>query len=320
MLSFPRLRLSRQNALAGLDIGRHAIRLVELSRDSGGSLTLEAYGCAPLPDGVVDDDGIDDLEHVITAARRLLEKCGSRAGKTVIGIPSSAVATHVFRIARLPSGTEAQLETLAREHIAALLDYPAEDACIDFCRMSDAHAVTAHSDVLVAATHRDNVEDRVAIAESLHCNVVAADIDSYAAHAALVRSHGTDTATTALCQIDPHRMHLSLPVDGRVVQVHDDAGDAVTTDPMRVATAAARALQTWQAAHPGHRVQALVFSGTGATMHGLNEAFHRHTDITGSIADPFCGMSLGAAIDTARLARDAPACLVACGLALRHFN
>lgn len=317
MLSFPCLRLSRQNALAGLDIGRHAIRLVELSRD-GGSLTLEAYGCEPLPDGVVNDDGIDDLEHVITVARHLLEKCGSRTGKTVIGIPSGAVATHIFRIARLSSGTEAQLETLAREHIAALLNYPAEDACIDFCRMGNASAATAHIDVLVAATHRENIEDRVAVVESLHCHTVVADIDSYAAHAALARSRGSDTATTALCQIDAHGMHLSLPVDGRIVQVHDDANG--TSDPMRVATAAARTLQTWQAMYPEHRVQVLVFSGIGATMHGLNEAFHQHTGISSSIADPFCGMSLGAAIDTMQLTRDAPACLVACGLALRHFN
>lgn len=311
------MRLFRQNALTGLDIGRHAIRLVELSRDGGGSLALEAYGCEPLPDGVVNDDGIDDLEHVITAARRLLEKCGSRTGKTVIGIPSGAVATHIFR---LSSETETRLETLAREHITALLDYPAEDACIDFCRMGDTPAATAHIDVLVAATHRENVEDRIAVAESLHCNAVVADIDSYAAHAALARSRRVDTATTALCQIDPHGIHLSLPVDGRIVQVHDDADGAVTADPMHVATAAARALQTWQATYPGYHVQALVFSGIGATMHGLNEAFRQHTGIASSIADPFCGMSLGAAIDTARLARDAPACLVACGLALRHFN
>ncbi len=228
MIDLARLFSFRNTAFIGMDIGRHAVRMVELSRGKAGAFVLEGYGSEALADGAVGEDGIDDLEHVMAAARRLWERSDFQARNAAIGIPAGAVAVHTFRTNRIHA--ESELETLAREHIAPLLDYRAAEACIDFCIVGPASLPAGQADVLVAAARRESVEDRLAVAEFLDLHAIVADAENYAAQAALLRA--------------------------------------------------------------------------GA----------------GGAADPFSGMVLAAGIDAERLRAEAPAYLVACGLALRGFD
>lgn len=337
MIDLARLFSPAKNALAGLDIGRHAIRMVELSRHRNGQLQLQRYASETLADGAVSDEGIEDLEHVMTAAQRLWNKSGSDAGKVSIGIPASAITAHNFVIDHLPSATQspASVEMLAREAIAPLLDYYIADAYLDFCitaptsTTSTTSTTAGRHNVLVAATRKDTVEDRVAIAESLNLRAVIADADSYAAHAALSRSRAAASPsadTPALLHLDSQNARLSLLTDEDVIHACEYphqrlAGTQVSAlDIESNAAAAARELRTWQARHPGHQIDLLVVSGIHATTPGLIAALQQHCNIAVAIADPFADMSLAAGIDAARLAVDAPAYLVACGLALRRFN
>ena len=181
MFDFTRLFSSRTAAFIGLDIGRRAVRMVELSRHKSGAFVLQGYGSEHLADGAVTDDGIDDLEDVMHAASRLWERSGFKARKAAIGIPPAAVTEHTFPADR--AHAEARLEVLAREHITPLLDYRVDDACIDFCIVGAASQLAGQVDVLVAATRKENVEDRLAVAEFLKLQVIVAETESYAAHA-----------------------------------------------------------------------------------------------------------------------------------------
>jgi len=53
---------------------------------------------------------------------------------------------------------------------------------------------------------------------------------------------------------------------------------------------------------------------------GLAETVAGRTQVDTHIANPFAGMSLGSKIRPKNLSADAPALLVACGLALRRFD
>lgn len=228
MIDLARLFSSRHNAFIGMDIGRHAVRMVELSRGKAGAFMLQGYGSEELAVGAVGEDGIDDLDHVMAAARRLWERSDFKARKVAIGIPASAVAVHTFSARQ--AHTESEIEQLAREHIRTLLNYGIAEACIDFCLVEPVSRLVAQTEVLVAAARRESVEDRLAVAESLDLHAVVADAESYAADAALLRA-----------------------------------------------------------------------GASGA-------------------ADPFAGMALAAGIQAERLKKEAPAYLVACGLALRGFD
>lgn len=187
MFNFTRLFPSRTAAFIGMDIGRHAVRIVELSRHKSGAFVLQGYGSEHLAEGTVTDDGIDDLEHVMHAASRLWERSDFKARKAVIGIPPAAVTEGTFPTDRGHSA--ARLEVLAREHITPLLDYRVDDACIDFCIVGAASQLAGQVDVLVAATRKENLEDRLAAAEFLKLQVIVAETESYAMHVAGRRVH-----------------------------------------------------------------------------------------------------------------------------------
>lgn len=307
----------------GLDIGRHAIRLVELSRNKSGPLVLQRYASESLLEGVISDDGIADLEQVMTAAQRLWQLSGSKASRVAIGVPAAAVTLHRFSPDQPPAATRPQqLETLAKAAIAPLLDYRIEDACVDFCITTP---TSGQPQILVAATHKHHLEDRVAIAESLHLQAVVADADSYAAHAALARARcGRNAAVTTdqdafvLLHLDKHEMQLSLPTDQHLLHIHSYSGEHLSA--AATAEAATRELRTLQSLQPDRPIRQLIVAGSGASMPGLIAALQEHCKIAAVIADPFADMPFAAGIDALHLASVAPAYLVACGLALRNFD
>ena len=53
---------------------------------------------------------------------------------------------------------------------------------------------------------------------------------------------------------------------------------------------------------------------------GIDQVVAGRTQVTTEVANPFVGMSLSSRIRPKNLAADAPALLVACGLALRRFD
>lgn len=315
-------------AALGLDIGRHAIRLVELSRNKSGPLVLQRYASESLLEGVISDDGIADLEQVMTAAQRLWQLSGSKASKVAIGVPAAAVTLHRFSPDQPAAATRPQqLETLAKAAIAPLLDYRIEDACVDFCITTPTSPTSGQAQIVVAATHKHHLEDRVAIAESLHLQAVVADADSYAAHAALARARSglnatvtTDQDAFVLLHLDKHEMQLSLPTDQHLLHIHSYSGEHLSVAVAATAEAAARELRTLQSLQPDRPIRQLIVAGSGASMPGLIAALQEHCKIAAVIADPFADMAFAADIDAVHLASVAPAYLLACGLALRNFD
>ncbi|ASU37401.1 hypothetical protein hmeg3_03200 [Herbaspirillum sp. meg3] len=227
-----RLRL-RNSRFVGIDIGREAVRIVELSRNKVGTFNLQNYGSEHLIDGAVDDDDIHDLEHVMAAAHRLWQRLNFKADNAAIGIPSSAVTVHIFPTDQ--ANSESQREKLAEEHITALLGYDVADACIDFCTMGPPTTTSDQITMLVAAARRDCVEDRVAVAESLGLRTTVADAEIYARQRALQFAGASITTNdsaapsrqpigdvsqipnpfagmTLAAGIDPAQLHAEAPV------------------------------------------------------------------------------------------------------------
>jgi type IV pilus assembly protein PilM len=64
----------------------------------------------------------------------------------------------------------------------------------------------------------------------------------------------------------------------------------------------------------------LVLAGGCASIHGVGEAVAARTQINTVTANPFSGMVLAKHINHEQLAADAPALMIACGLAMRRFD
>jgi type IV pilus assembly protein PilM len=81
-----------------------------------------------------------------------------------------------------------------------------------------------------------------------------------------------------------------------------------------------RAIQFFYTSTPYTRIDQLFLAGGCALIPGLLDIVASRTKISSAVVSPFKGMSLGPAVREQQLRAEAPAYLVACGLALRRFD
>ncbi|MFP5392307.1 MAG: pilus assembly protein PilM [Gammaproteobacteria bacterium] len=346
--------------LVGLDISTSGVRLVELAEVGKNQLRLERYASEPLPRGAVVDGNIENIEQVADAVRRVWKKSGTKAKVAALGMPPASVITKKII---LPAGlNEDQLEVQVESEASQYIPFALDEVCLDFDVIGQAPNSPDDIEVMLAASRKEKVEDRVAVAESAGMSATIMDIESYAARAALdrvlVQTAGTampDGQIIALIQIGAAATHISVMLDGETVYEREQpfGGNQLTSDIVRAygmsfeeadnkkksgdlpegyrdelllpfletaAVEVTRAIQFFYTSTPYTRVDQLFLAGGCALMPGLLDIVASRTKISTAVVSPFKGMSLGPAVREQQLRTEAPAYLVACGLALRRFG
>jgi type IV pilus assembly protein PilM len=79
-----------------------------------------------------------------------------------------------------------------------------------------------------------------------------------------------------------------------------------------------RAIQFFFSSSAQTQIDHVFLGGGCARIQGLADAVQRRTNVNTSIANPFLNMTLSN--DARSVQADAPALLIACGLALRRFE
>jgi len=87
-----------------------------------------------------------------------------------------------------------------------------------------------------------------------------------------------------------------------------------------VALEVTRAIQFFFTSTPYTRIDQIFLAGGCAIIPGLVEIVADRTKISASVISPFKGMQLAASVREKQLRIEAPAFLVACGLAMRRFD
>jgi type IV pilus assembly protein PilM len=81
-----------------------------------------------------------------------------------------------------------------------------------------------------------------------------------------------------------------------------------------------RAIQFFFTSTPYTRIDQIYLAGGCALVPGLLDIIASRTKISSAVISPFKGMQLGPSVREQQLRNEAPAYLVACGLALRRFG
>ena len=76
----------------------------------------------------------------------------------------------------------------------------------------------------------------------------------------------------------------------------------------------------WFAGSEFSKVDQLVLAGGCASIPGIAEMIEEQLGVPAVVANPLAGMSLSGRVQAQTLAQDAPALMIACGLALRSFD
>lgn len=357
-LTLPAFLSRKAPPLLGVDISASGVKLVELSSGQKTALRLERYAIEPLERGAITDGNIEKPEVVVDALLKGLKRLGSRAKEVAIALPSSAVITK--RIT-LPAGLreedyELQVESEASQYIP----FAIEEVNLDFQILGPSAADPEEVDVLLAASRKEKVEDRVAVAEMAGLRPVVMDVEPYALRAALdhVTSrlpNGGQGQVIAVFDIGATVTRLTTVLNGVTVFERDQAfgGLQLTQDIVRLygltpeeaearkrtgdlpdnyhadvlrpfveqgATDVSRALQFFFTSTPYTRVDRIYLSGGSAVVPGLAEAIGERTQVLTEVLSPFDGMEVASGVRERQLRADAPSLMVAAGLAMRRFD
>jgi type IV pilus assembly protein PilM len=339
----------------GIDISTSGARLVELSRAGKQDLRLERCTFEPFLRGAVVDGNIENFEQVVEAVRRLVKRSGTHARNVVLGMPPASVITKKII---LPAGlSEDELEVQVESEASQYIPFALDEVSLDFDVLGPVPNSPDDIGVMLAASRREKVEDRVAIAEAAGLKAVVMDIESYAARAALQRLLEQTPAEAgrivALFQIGAQVTHISMLQDGLTIYEREQSfgGNQLTQDIVRAyglsfdeaemrkksgdlpdkyqadilapflesaALEVARAIQFFFTSTAYNRVDHLFLAGGCALIAGLQETVAARTKIACSVLSPFEGMQLAPSVRDPH--HEAPAYLVACGLALRRFS
>ena len=344
-------------ALVGLDISTSGVKLVELSDAGKGELRLECFASEALPRGAVVDGNIENIEQVSEAVRRVWKKSGTRIKLVALGMPPASVITKKII---LPAGLkDEQLELQVESEASQYIPFALDEVSLDFDVIGPAANSIDDVEVMLAATRKEKVEDRVAVTEAAGLVPTVMDIESYAARAAVGRitaqlANAGAGQIVALFQIGAQMTHVSMLLDGQPIYEREQpfGGHQLTQDIVRAyglsydeaetkkkaedlpegyadeilqpflesaALEVTRAIQFFFTSTPYTRIDQLFLAGGCAVIPGLVDLVAARTKISSSVISPFKGMQMATGVREKQLRLEAPAYLVACGLAMRRF-
>jgi type IV pilus assembly protein PilM len=343
--------------LLGLDISTAAIKLLELSK-TGNHYRVESYGVAPLPQDAVVDKAIVNADAIGNTVKAVLAQSGSKLKHVAVAVAASSVISKVIAMPANLSDDEmeAQIELEADQYIPYALD----EVSLDFEVQGRNDKNPDMVDVLLVASRRENVEDRVAAVELAGLKVEIVDVESYALENAfsLVAdqlSHGGPDSTIAIADIGATMTTLNVLYNGRIIYTreqgfggkqlteeiqrryglsYEEAGlakkhgglpDNYVTEvlePFKQALAqqVGRSLQFFLSSSSHKGVDSLVLAGGCGAITAIDRYVEQSLGVPTIVANPFLNMPVSGRVKPQNLSNDASAMMTACGLALRSFD
>ena len=150
--------------LIGLDISSSAVKMVELAESGRGVYRLERYVIEPLPKDAVTDGNITNLDATADTVKRAYKKLGSRIKNVAMALPVAMVITKKIILPgnQREEDMEIQVEAEANQYIPFAMD----EVNLDFQIIGPAPNSAEEVEVLIAASRKEKVEDRVAVAKT----------------------------------------------------------------------------------------------------------------------------------------------------------
>lgn len=343
----------KSSTLLGVDISSTTVKVLQLS-PSGNSYRVENYVIRGLPANAVVEKNISDVDAVgeaLGAAISLLKPAQKEAAVAVAG---SAVITKTIEMnaALSDSEMENQIVVEADQYIP----YPLDEVSIDFERQGLSDRNPELVEVLLAACRRENVESRVEALELGGITARVVDIEAYAierVYELLAEQIGADDdQTVAIIDVGAMTTTLNVILQGRTIYTREQmfGGNSLSEEVQRrfgltaaeaengmkrgglpdeyefeilgpfkenVVQQVSQTLQFFFSSSHYNEVDHILLAGGIAAIEGLAELCQESLSTPVSVANPFSGMTIGSKISKEALANDAPALLLACGLAMR---
>jgi len=340
----------------GLDISSTTVKLLELSY-AGGKYRVESYAVSSLPQDAVIEKNVNDVEGVSNAVRTVVAQSRTKIKNVAAAVAGSSVITKMID---MPDGLsdddmEMQLTLEADQYIP----YPLEEVAIDFEVQGTSPESENQVEVLLAACRRETIDSRVQAIEGSELVAKIMDVEAYAMERAYFLLQNQldldEDSTVAVVDIGATMTTLSVLNRGQTIYTREQlfGGKQLTDEIMRryglpleeaglakkqgglpddyepevlepfkeaVVQQVARSLQFFFSSSAYNDVDHIILAGGVASMEGLEELVQDKLGTPTAVANPFGQMSVSSRVNAVALSSDAPAMMIACGLALRSFD
>jgi len=345
-----------QPPLIGVDISSTAVKLLQLSR-AGNRYRVEHYAVEPLPPNAVVEKNIVEVEAVGEAIKRAVARSGTRARHAAAAVAGSAVITKVIPMAG--DMDEDELESQVELEAVNYIPYPIEEVNLDFEVLGPMPGNAEMVQVLLAASRSENVEARVSALELGGLTARVMDVEAFAIENAfqLLADGLSAPRDGIIAMVDTGATMTTLNIlrNGRSLYSREQVfgGKQLTDEVMRryglsyeeaglakrqgglpesyeievlepfkeaMVQQVSRLLQFFYAGSEFNRVDQIVLAGGCASIPGIAAMVEEQLGVPTVVANPLAQMTLGPRVQAHALAQDAPALMIACGLALRSFD
>jgi type IV pilus assembly protein PilM len=347
----------KQNAVLGIDISTAAVKLLELSK-VGTRFRVESYAVAPLPRDAFVDKTIANADVISDAIKLAVTRSGTKLRAACVAVTGSSVMTKVIT---LPANlSDQELEEQVFDEATQYVPYALDEVNLDFEVQRVNETNPDMLDVLLVASRKDNVIDRVEVLAKAGLKTKIVDVEAFATENAFTLlidqlDGAVEGKTFAFADIGASMATLTIIHDGHTIYTreqgfggkqlteeierryglsYEEAGIAKkrgglpesyvadVLEPFKKAMVQqiSRALQFFVSSSANRTIDGIILAGGCASIQGIDSLVEQSLGITTYIANPFISMALSNKVKPQTLSSDAPALLLACGLALRSFD
>lgn len=345
--------------LVGVDISATSIKMVKLAGDKRAGFQLEAFASSPLPKDAIVDGNINDLEKVGDAIRLTWKLLGVKEKRTALALPTSAVISKkvMMQTGMTEDEMTAQVESEANQYIPFSLDEVNLD--FQVVGTPAKGSSEAEVLIVAARKEKIEDRVAAAESASLKVNIMDVESYATEAAFSLIANQLPKSArnqTVMMLDIGATNTHISVIHNGQSIYTREQnfGGNQLTQEIQRrfglsleeaeiakkkgglpesyesevlqpfmqlIGNEVVRAIQFFNTAtHDHQKIEHIILAGGCASITDIEVTVEKMTQIHTVIANPFEGMKLGSRLKPQQVAKEAPALLVACGLAMRGVN
>jgi len=348
----------KKSPLLGIDISSSVVKVLELSQKNG-KFCVESYVVEPLPIDAVVEGRIEDTEEVSLAIKRALKRISSKTKEAAVAVSTTEAITKVVSFSASLSDRELEEQVMmeADSYVPFPLEEVRLDFEVIGTSATDPDSVDVllaasrieNVDARVEVLESAGLKAKLVDVESYTIE------NSFYLMSQQLPNQGQGL-TVAVVDVGATMTTLHVLVDGKIVftreqtfggrmltedierhygMSYQEAGrakkqndlpedyEAKVLDPFKrsMVTTVTRGLQFFfSASTQYHSIDHIILAGGCAAIEGIDAMIEEESGTSTSIANPFSEMTVSKKIKVQALASDAPAMIIACGLAMRSFD
>jgi type IV pilus assembly protein PilM len=221
----------KKNQLVGLDIGSHAIKLVEIEDTKKGRV-LKNFGIIGLPQDAIVEGAIKEMEIVSSAIKTLYKNLKIKNKNVVTSISGYSVIVKKISIQKRG---EAELDASIQDEAEQYIPFDINDVNLDYEILSLTGEEGAEKkaegdktekglmDVMLVAAKKDIVEDYVSLLHLTGLSPAILDVDAFALQNAFELSSENISGCYALVNVGAEELGINAIKNGVSIFTRDSS-------------------------------------------------------------------------------------------------